>query len=109
MEHISKFEILELVAGRLSPQRQRLLEEHLSHCSDCALEFEQAARTWDILSRWQPDSPGIDLSANLAYGTSVVNFSNSNPFTALGRNLKKVRIDRIYRMKKDKQDNKLKK
>ncbi|WP_245326674.1 type II and III secretion system protein family protein, partial [Bradyrhizobium sacchari] len=30
---------------------------------------------------------GIDLSANLNYGTAVVNFTNSNPFTALGRNL----------------------
>ncbi len=30
---------------------------------------------------------GIDLSANLAYGTSSVVFKNSNPFTALGRPL----------------------
>jgi pilus assembly protein CpaC len=30
---------------------------------------------------------GIDLSANLNYGTAVVNFSNANPFNALGRNL----------------------
>src|SRR5207248_11705648 len=30
---------------------------------------------------------GIDLTANLNYGTSVVSFSNSNPFTALGKNL----------------------
>lgn len=30
---------------------------------------------------------GIDLSANLNYGTAVVNFTNSNPFTAYGRNL----------------------
>jgi pilus assembly protein CpaC len=30
---------------------------------------------------------GIDLTANLNYGTAVVNFSNSNPFNALGRNL----------------------
>jgi pilus assembly protein CpaC len=30
---------------------------------------------------------GIDLSANLTYGTSVVNFTNSNPFTAYGRSL----------------------
>src|SRR3954447_2239976 len=30
---------------------------------------------------------GIDLTANLNYGTSVVSFSNSNPFTALGHNL----------------------
>src|SRR5437588_6214798 len=30
---------------------------------------------------------GIDLNASLNYGTSVVNFSNSNPFTALGRSL----------------------
>src|SRR3954468_9998372 len=30
---------------------------------------------------------GIDLTANLSYGTSVVSFSNSNPFTALGHNL----------------------
>ena len=28
---------------------------------------------------------GIDLTANLNYGTAVVNFNNSNPFTALGR------------------------
>jgi pilus assembly protein CpaC len=30
---------------------------------------------------------GIDLTANLNYGTAVVNFSNTNPFTALGRPL----------------------
>jgi pilus assembly protein CpaC len=30
---------------------------------------------------------GIDLTANLNYGTAVVNFSNVNPFTALGRPL----------------------
>jgi len=30
---------------------------------------------------------GIDLSANMNYGTAVVNFNNSNPFTALGRPL----------------------
>ena len=30
---------------------------------------------------------GIDLTANLNYGTAVVNFNNSNPFTALGRPL----------------------
>src|SRR5579883_2818567 len=27
---------------------------------------------------------GVDLSANLTYGTAVVNFNNSNPFTAQG-------------------------
>jgi len=30
---------------------------------------------------------GIDLSASMNYGTAVVNFNNSNPFTALGRPL----------------------
>lgn len=30
---------------------------------------------------------GIDLTANMNYGTAVVNFSNTNPFTALGRPL----------------------
>jgi pilus assembly protein CpaC len=30
---------------------------------------------------------GIDLSANMNYGTAVVNFNNANPFTALGRSL----------------------
>jgi pilus assembly protein CpaC len=30
---------------------------------------------------------GIDLSAQLNYGTAVVNFANSNPFTAYGKNL----------------------
>ena len=30
---------------------------------------------------------GIDLSASMAYGTAVVNFSNANPFTAFGRAL----------------------
>jgi pilus assembly protein CpaC len=30
---------------------------------------------------------GIDLTANLNYGTAVVNFTNANPFTALGRPL----------------------
>jgi pilus assembly protein CpaC len=30
---------------------------------------------------------GVDLSASLNYGTAVVNFNNSNPFTAYGRPL----------------------
>jgi pilus assembly protein CpaC len=30
---------------------------------------------------------GIDLNASMSYGTAVVNFSNSNPFTAFGRPL----------------------
>jgi pilus assembly protein CpaC len=30
---------------------------------------------------------GIDLTANMNYGTAVVNFSNANPFTAYGRPL----------------------
>ncbi|WP_213030311.1 hypothetical protein, partial [Acinetobacter baumannii] len=30
---------------------------------------------------------GIDLSASLNYGTSVVSVTNSNPFNAYGRNL----------------------
>src|SRR5260370_22753998 len=30
---------------------------------------------------------GIDLNASLNYGTAVVNFSNSNPFTAFGHSL----------------------
>src|SRR5712675_697767 len=30
---------------------------------------------------------GVDLSASMNYGTAVVNFNNSNPFTALGRSL----------------------
>ncbi len=30
---------------------------------------------------------GIDMTANLNYGTAVVNFSNTNPFTAYGRPL----------------------
>lgn len=30
---------------------------------------------------------GIDLSGSLSYGTATVKFNNSNPFTALGRNL----------------------
>jgi pilus assembly protein CpaC len=30
---------------------------------------------------------GIDLTANLNYGTAVVNFTNANPFTALGHTL----------------------
>jgi len=30
---------------------------------------------------------GIDLTANLNYGTAVVNFNNANPFTAVGRPL----------------------
>jgi pilus assembly protein CpaC len=30
---------------------------------------------------------GIDLTANMNYGTAIVNFNNTNPFTALGRPL----------------------
>src|SRR5207244_11183051 len=30
---------------------------------------------------------GVNLSASMNYGTAVVNFNNSNPFTAFGRSL----------------------
>ena len=30
---------------------------------------------------------GIDLNASLSYGSAVLNFNNSNPFTALGQPL----------------------
>ncbi|WP_436429010.1 hypothetical protein, partial [Enterococcus faecium] len=30
---------------------------------------------------------GVDLSATMNYGTAVVNFNNTNPFTAYGRPL----------------------
>ncbi|MCA6107799.1 type II and III secretion system protein family protein [Bradyrhizobium cenepequi] len=30
---------------------------------------------------------GVDLSANMNYGTAIVNFNNTNPFTAFGRPL----------------------
>ncbi|MGY3615147.1 type II and III secretion system protein family protein [Bradyrhizobium sp. USDA 10063] len=30
---------------------------------------------------------GVDLSANMNYGTAIVNFNNTNPFTAYGRSL----------------------
>ena len=30
---------------------------------------------------------GVDLSASMNYGTAIVNFNNSNPFTAYGRSL----------------------
>jgi pilus assembly protein CpaC len=30
---------------------------------------------------------GVDLSASMNYGTAIVNFNNSNPFTAFGRSL----------------------
>jgi pilus assembly protein CpaC len=30
---------------------------------------------------------GVDLSASMNYGTAIVDFNNSNPFTALGRSL----------------------
>src|SRR6185369_15056841 len=38
---------------------------------------------------------GIDLTANMNYGTAVVNFSNSNPLTAFGRPLAEPNLTAI--------------
>ena len=38
---------------------------------------------------------GIDLSANMNYGTAVVNFNNANPFTANGGPLHRQFADRL--------------
>src|SRR5436190_12497349 len=40
---------------------------------------------------------GIDLTANMTYGTAVVNFSNANPFTAYGRALTPNTVNGSFR------------
>jgi anti-sigma factor RsiW len=52
MEHVSDIELIDLLGGHLSPERQEALEGHLATCADCAGRRANLARTWNTLGEW---------------------------------------------------------
>ncbi len=71
------------IAGRLVGTADRVVNNIVVRGRDqVMLKVTVAEVQRDIVKQL-----GVDLNASLNYGTAVVNFNNSNPFTALGRPL----------------------
>jgi pilus assembly protein CpaC len=71
------------IAGRLAGSAEKVVNSIVVRGRDqVMLKVTVAEVARSIIKQM-----GIDLSAKLNYGTAVVNFNNTNPYTALGRSL----------------------
>ena len=61
MDHATDIELIELVAGRLTADRQAAVAAHLAACPECARRRDAIRATWDALGDWQV-APGRDLA-----------------------------------------------
>ncbi|MBP6963919.1 MAG: zf-HC2 domain-containing protein [Armatimonadetes bacterium] len=53
--------------GELSEREQRILEEHLARCADCAAERTSSANLRDVMAAWADDEPSDWLAQSFAY------------------------------------------
>jgi len=71
------------IAGRLAGSAEKVVNSIVVRGRDqVMLKVTVAEVARNIIKQM-----GIDLSGKLNYGTAVVNFNNTNPYTALGRSL----------------------
>jgi anti-sigma factor RsiW len=63
MEHVSDIDLIELIAGRLAPERRDAAEAHLAACAACRERRDAAARTWQVLGEWEVRADGRGLAA----------------------------------------------
>jgi pilus assembly protein CpaC len=71
------------IAGRLAGSAEKVVNSIVVRGRDqVMLKVTVAEVARSIIKQM-----GIDLSGSLNYGTAVVNFNNTNPYTALGRSL----------------------
>jgi hypothetical protein len=61
-----QLEAVALLAGQLSSEKKKIVEEHLESCAACAEEVKQLRSSWDALDVWQ-EQP---LPAHIAAGLS---------------------------------------
>jgi len=52
MKHAKDIELIELVANRLSAEREETLLRHLEACPACRGKLEGIRKTWDLLGAW---------------------------------------------------------
>ena len=53
MDHAKDIELIELVAKRLDPERERAVLTHLQDCSACRERLADVRVTWDVLGAWE--------------------------------------------------------
>lgn len=53
MEHAREIELIELTAGRLEAERERVVRAHVEDCPTCQAKLQDIQRTWDLLGAWQ--------------------------------------------------------
>ncbi len=70
MEHAKEIELIELVAKRLEPDREKTLLAHLKDCPACRRRIEDVRGTWDILGAWEvrPTANFDAIERACAYG-----------------------------------------
>ena len=82
MKHAKDIELIELVAKRLSAEREETLLRHLEACPACRRKLDGIRKTWDLLGAWElPTADHFDVVRALAAsgegeaaGRSVIRF-----------------------------------
>ena len=52
MDHPAELELIEWVAGRLTPERAAAIETHLAACDPCRHKASAQRQTWDAMGDW---------------------------------------------------------
>jgi anti-sigma factor RsiW len=53
MEHTKDIHLIEFVAKRLDPDREKAVRRHLENCSACRDKLADLQGTWDALGAWE--------------------------------------------------------
>jgi anti-sigma factor RsiW len=53
MNHAREIELIELTAGRLDPEREKIVLAHVEDCPACRTKLQEIRTTWNLLGAWE--------------------------------------------------------
>ncbi len=53
MEHAREIDLIELAAGRLNTEQEKIVLAHVDDCPACRTKLQDIQRTWNLLGAWQ--------------------------------------------------------
>ena len=57
--------LVPFLSGELPPSTEAEIEQHLSHCADCAAERDLLVESWDMLGDYEPPEVRGDFTSSL--------------------------------------------
>ena len=62
MKCVNDIELMEYVANKMAPGKQEQVKKHLSECAKCSERFQESARLWETLGRWNVDTTSHNIA-----------------------------------------------